>query len=478
MSIGLYIERMDDAVDVQDVDACPVDAVDPVAFLERFDGEPSDDELFGGACVDDVLPADWDAGPDALGEVLEAETMMAVFAAQRLLRVERMHREALRGVPARYGAVSEIAERSVRLELAAALRMTETAAAALIRVACAVVERYPAVWASLAGARTTERHVQALVDVVDDVPEERREEVAEKAVRWAEELPYGTFRRRLNALAETVKAQTLLERYREAATRRRVFVEPAEDGMALIGALVPAVEAHAIHGRVTAIAKRLTAAEEETRTLDQTRADVFCDLLMDGATGHLTPAESGIRPTVMVTVPALALLHDTDARKAPATVEGIGPIPIDRARELCGGQREWTRILTHPETGIVLSVGRTRYRPPEPLRRLVQWRADRCMAPGCRVPASRCEIDHTVPWADGGQTTLNNHAPLCTGHHTLKHHGGWRVRQHPDRPGAIEWTSPTGRTYTVHPERHIPAFTPDSSPENPQDADPPEEFPF
>ncbi len=45
-------------------------------------------------------------------------------------------------------------------------------------------------------------------------------------------------------------------------------------------------------------------------------------------------------------------------------VEGIGPIPVDRARELAGGAEAWTRILTHPETGMVLSVGRAQYRPP------------------------------------------------------------------------------------------------------------------
>ena len=57
----------------------------------------------------------------------------------------------------------------------------------------------------------------------------------------------------------------------------------------------------------------------------------------------------------------------------------------------------------------------------------------------------------------GGHTSLDNLAPLCKGHHTLKHHGNWTVHQHPD--GAMEWTSPTGRHYIVQPERKIPTFT-------------------
>lgn len=175
----------------------------------------------------------------------------------------------------------------------------------------------------------------------------------------------------------------------------------------------------------------------------------------------------------MVTVPALTLLEaERDAqgpRAGVASVEGIGPIPIKRARQLCGAADGWMRVLTHPETGIVLSVGRDRYRPPASLRRLVRWRAGTCMAPGCGMPASRCHIDHTLAWEHGGTTADTNLAPLCQGHHTIKHHGGWKVDQIPGSGGALQWTSPTGRTYRVNPERRTPTFTP---------SDPNDEAPF
>jgi hypothetical protein len=119
----------------------------------------------------------------------------------------------------------------------------------------------------------------------------------------------------------------------------------------------------------------------------------------------------------------------------------------------------WMRVLTHPETGAVLSVGRTQYSPPASLRRLAKWRADRCMGPGCGMPAARCEIDHTIAWEHGGDTALENLAPLCKGHHTVKHHGGWHLKQIPDSGGAVEWTSPVGRRYVVRPERRVPVFT-------------------
>ena len=212
--------------------------------------------------------------------------------------------------------------------------------------------------------------------------------------------------------------------------------------------------------------KAITAAEGEERTLDQVRADVFGDLLIDGTTDHVPSEARGIRATVVVTVPALSLLEDEQpAGSEPAVVEGLGPIPHSKARELCGGAREWMRVLTHPETGAVLSFGRDRYRPPKVLRDIVRWRAGRCMGPGCGMPAERCEIDHSIAWEDGGSTELANLHPLCKGHHTLKHHGGWNLHHCDD--GDVIWTSPTGRRYRVRPERRVPIFRPDPEPPGP-----------
>ncbi|TFV81004.1 HNH endonuclease [Microbacterium sp. dk485] len=413
--------------------------------------------------ADAGLEALWEDNPelagvlDPLDLVTETSTMMAVFAAQRFERVEAMHRTALTEVTTFRGASPEIIERSLRLELAAALQMTEHAADQLLITAEGLVTRYPSMLDSLHGARTTERHAEVFVELVDTVEPALRPQVIPLAVELAEARPLGAFRRLLRKLVETVRAATLEQRHRDAIAQRRVVIEPAADGMAWLLVHLPAVEAHAVHNRVTAMAKVLAAEEGETRTLDQLRADAVADLLVDGVVRQHPTAARGIRATVAVTVPAMALLSDELAGQSePAVVEGVGPIPIEQARELCGTADSWMRILTHPETGTVLSVGRKKYRPPAPLRRLVRWRADRCMGPGCAMPAARCQIDHQVAWEDGGRTELSNLAPLCQGHHTVKHHGGWVVRQLAG--GAIEWISPLGRRYVEQPERRVPVF--------------------
>ncbi len=441
---------------------------------------------------DDPVPGWAQPVPDDVGLVTEVAGMMSVFAAERLERIHWLHRNALSDAGRYGGAVADIVERSVRLELAAALRITEHAAGLLLAHAEAMVVRYPVALASLGSARMTERHAQVLAELLDATTVDVRERLTGRAVELAEELPVGSFRRSLRRLIDVEESATLTGRHERALAQRRVVIEPAADGMAWLHALLPAVEAHAIHGRLTAMGKifagrragdaggvdgrtrvsdtETRTAETETRTLDQVRADILGDLLIDG-TMPAHPAEaSGIRATVAVTVPVLALLATDDADRhengvAPATLEGVGPIPLTTAKELCGGEESWMRVLTHPETGMVLSVGRTQYRPPPALRKLIKWRAERCMAPGCGVPASRCQIDHNIAWEHGGHTSLDNHAPFCTGHHTIKHHGGWRIDHLPDQGGAIRWTSPTGRRYVVRPERPVPVFRPTGPPD-------------
>ncbi|MEU2200825.1 HNH endonuclease signature motif containing protein [Isoptericola sp. NPDC019482] len=130
------------------------------------------------------------------------------------------------------------------------------------------------------------------------------------------------------------------------------------------------------------------------------------------------------------------------------------PIDPDTARQLTALAPALRRILTDPESGTVLSVGRTTYTVPADLKALVRTRDRTCRFPGCTHPAQQSDLDHTVAWADGGTTSAANLAALCRRHHVLKHQTGWHVRQR-ETTGmgdTLEWTSPTGRRHTTTPE--------------------------
>ena len=53
-------------------------------------------------------------------------------------------------------------------------------------------------------------------------------------------------------------------------------------------------------------------------------------------------------------------------------------------------------------------------------RRAIELRDRTCTHPFCDVPAERCQIDHIVPYALGGQTTQENGRLLCGWHNRLR----------------------------------------------------------
>jgi hypothetical protein len=243
------------------------------------------------------------------------------------------------------------------------------------------------------------------------------------------------------------------------------------DGMGTLTWYGTAQQTLAAHDRLTSIADATQRAErqnedipeEQRRTVSQICADAISDLLIDG----VTPAGTGqgIRGSAMVLVPVLTMMGKSDA---PGFLEGYGPIPADAARDIAGSATSWTRLLTHPETGAVLSVGSEQYRVPADMKRVLNVRDGTCRFPGC----TRSDIDHTRPWEHGGPTDLDNLAHLCRAHHRLKHQTLWAVEQEPG--GILVWTSPAGQTHRTYPETYLgPPITQVDTPVQPAPETPP-----
>jgi len=88
------------------------------------------------------------------------------------------------------------------------------------------------------------------------------------------------------------------------------------------------------------------------------------------------------------------------------------------------------------------------YRPSAELAEFVRMRDLYCRAPGCDVPADRCDLDHTIPYPIG-PTHASNIKCLCRTNHLMKTFGGWHDVQLPD--GTVIWISPSGRKYITKP---------------------------
>nr|WP_246232484.1 HNH endonuclease signature motif containing protein [Nakamurella aerolata] len=127
------------------------------------------------------------------------------------------------------------------------------------------------------------------------------------------------------------------------------------------------------------------------------------------------------------------------------------------------------RLVCDPLDGSLLDATRIAgYVPPEWLAEQIRTRDRTCVAPGCRQPAARTEIDHRVPYQAGGTTSADNLNLLCKHHHRAKDGGGWTLTRTAD--GTYHWTSPLGRTHTREPETWWQPTDPASDPGGPSAA--------
>jgi hypothetical protein len=93
------------------------------------------------------------------------------------------------------------------------------------------------------------------------------------------------------------------------------------------------------------------------------------------------------------------------------------------------------------------------------LRAALVVRDGGCRFPSCRAPVDQCDNHHLVHRANGGRTTLQNLALLCSAHHHAVHDSGWATTLHAD--GTIDFTR-RGVTATSRPRRadHLTATRP------------------
>ncbi|WP_298742144.1 HNH endonuclease signature motif containing protein [uncultured Microbacterium sp.] len=347
--------------------------------------------------------------------------------------------------------VHDMALRAIAAEVGGILRVTDRTVQQRIGEAREIVECYPAALAEWEAGRLTRGHVRVIVDAGAVVPPAQRAEFEREAIARCRIDTPNRVRAGLEILAERMADRSFTERHRDACISRAVRVVPGRNGMSDVVASVPTVIADGVLDRLTQQAQSVVDAREsgddDARTMDQVRADVFADLLLAGlpaldptATGDAPGALGAIRAQVQVIVPVLTLLGADDG---PVDLAGRSPIDADTARCLAANASNWARVLTEPIQGVVLAVDR--YNTPWPQRRYLRARDQHCRFPGCRRAAIRCEIDHTIDAALGGPTALWNLAHLCQRHHSMKQFTRWKVRQLSG--GILEWTSPTGRIY-------------------------------
>ena len=242
-----------------------------------------------------------------------------------------------------------VARRSLVAELACALRIPESTASGLMESSRALAHDLPDTLAALSQGKIGYRQALILANETAGLGAEAAARLEAEALPWAGRLTPSQFERRTRKVRERIEPESITARHARSVEDRSVRFDPARDGMGWLSAFLPAVDAVGIYNQVT-----------------------------DRVTWE------------------------------PGNLDGYGPIDPDTARALAAKCPSCVRILTHPETGAVLSVGRDRYTIPTSLRTMLRVRDGTCRHPGCSRAATRSDIDHSLDSAFGGKTDHNN----------------------------------------------------------------------
>jgi Domain of unknown function (DUF222) len=282
----------------------------------------------------------------------------------------------------------------------------------------------------------TDREVLAAVDF----------QLAVNVVRWPS-MTRARLAGQIDKIVGKADADAVRQR-RQRQAEREVWFAEIDGGLSRLNGTMLTPEAHALEKRLNRLAA--TVCEHDPRSHQQRRADAL-GALAAGADRlscrcERSDCSAGKRPAacpvVIHVIAEQATL--TGGGRAPASeVAADGLITPELLAELATSAK--LVPLAHPGDA-----------PPEPgyvpsaaLAAFVRCRDLTCRWPGCDRPAGNCDLDHTIPHAEGGPTHASNLKCYCRTHHLVKTFWGWCDQQLPD--GTLILTSPSGRVYVTTP---------------------------
>ena len=195
-----------------------------------------------------------------------------------------------------------------------------------------------------------------------------------------------------------------------------------------------------------------TDAGADLRTRAQQQHDALATMLAKVSGSGILPTIGGAAPTLVVSVRA----DDLALGRGYAHIDGLDePVSLSVARHIaCSGN---VQRVVFDDAGRIISLGSPERVFTHHQRRAISLRDGGCVIPGCRVPASWCEIHHVDEHSRGGETHTDNGVLLCWFHHRSLDTSGWKVRMNlgvPEVRGPYWWdASMSWRPTTKAPTR-------------------------
>jgi hypothetical protein len=347
-------------------------------------------------------------------------------------------------------------------------------------------DKLPRTLAALERGDLDERRAQELFTVVEHVDTDLARRIDAALVGEAAELSVARLGKRARELLLELDADAAENRRRQVQDGADVFCQDKGDGLATLGADLPAEEAAEAYELINHLAV-LAKTDGDERPIHRIRTEIYSLLLrypglLSGVQAHLTitasletlegtsraPAE--VNGFVITPAQLADLLRRIDALGLQAPEDGsltFGITDQDGRLLTTTSKEELERRVRRGE-GLDPPPPIDRYEPTDAQRRFVRTRDRTCRFPNCPQRVGWADQDHVVPHACGGETSCTNLCCLCRSHHRLKTFArGWIIQMQPD--GTLTVTTPSGITRTTRP----PGLRPPPSEPSPRAPDEP-----
>src|SRR3954447_2111327 len=274
----------------------------------------------------------------------------------------------------------------------------------------------PATFTALKRGDIDERRAQILADLLAHTPPALARRVEQAVLLEAGRLTFTGLKKRVLALLLELDAEAADQRRRLAAKNSDVWVQPDGDGMATLGAQLPADEAAEAEQFINALAQ-LAKTDGDPRPIGQIRAEIFSLLARGAAIGA-----PGAR-TVLTVTAALEALEGTSTQPAEVNGHAITPAHLAELLRRVGaiglgtprdgelafavtdadGRLLATLSLAELQRAVRRGEGADappatdRYQPTAGQRRFVRTRDRSCRMPFCGQRTGWSDHDHVLP---------------------------------------------------------------------------------
>lgn len=373
-------------------------------------------------------------------------------------------------MPNRWAGLPEVSE-FLKLEIAAALGMTERSAAHLLTSILILRYRHPLLWDVFRQGRIPRWQASKLTELCVELSPEAAAKVDQRIAEKAGRISFTLLKKHTAGWVAQADPELAATREETERGNRHVSFRTHHYGTSSIFGDISTTDALALENSIHQIATRM-AERGDGRDSGQRRAAAL-GILADPAqaalwlTGEELPGPSVKRRAIVyihlsdaalrTTHPAstthstpTSRHHPTDpAATVPgiARIEGIGPLTTASLPEFLRG----THVTIRPVLDLSRIPSTDRYEIPDQIREAVHVRYPIEIFPYSASDSRGLDLDHTTAWRRNGgtdQTRLENLAPLSRRVHRAKTMQAWKLTKHGSHE--YHWESPLGYQYVTN----------------------------